>query len=78
MTKATGERLSLTEFAAAARRSTSGRSWMEELPPDVLEECKAGWRAGLRARPIVDWLKALGYKEATPGRVGWLEKHADE
>lgn len=77
-TKAPG-RLSLTEYAAKKKSRTNGRSWMEtNLPPEVLEECKAGWAAGLRATTILEWLKSLGYEEATSGRVGWLEKHADE
>lgn len=72
----TEDRVSLADFAKARGAQHGGTSWMETLPPDILEEAKAGWRAGLRLTPITEWLKSLGYEDATEGKVAWLRENA--
>lgn len=67
---------SLTDFAKTRGAKHTATPWMERLPGDILEECKAGWKAGLRATTIVEWLIEQGYEDASSGKVAWLATHA--
>jgi hypothetical protein len=64
----TGKSTSLTEYAKGHKRATKG-AWFDTLPADVQKQCIEGWRAGLRATTITEWLWAEGYEEATMSRV---------
>ena len=66
----TKPKLSLTEFAKANPPHRTGVPWMEaNLPADVLEQCREGWKAGLRSTTLERWLKSEGYAEATASRI---------
>lgn len=62
----------LATYAKSHAKHHGGKSWMESLPPDILEQCKEGWRNGLRATLIYEWLVAQGFEDASTSRVGWL------
>ena len=60
---------SLTEYAKARGTKGAKAPWMETLPPEVLAEVVAAWKEGIRGTPIVEWLKAKGFEDATNSRV---------
>ena len=65
-----GTKQSLAEFAKANPSRHSSTTWVEaNVPSELIEEMRDGWKAGLRATTIERWLKAEGY-EATTSRIG--------
>lgn len=68
----TGKTLDLAEFAKTRKRATS-IAWFDKLPEDVKQQCIEGWRQGLRATVICDWLVSVGHEDATPGKVAAIE-----
>lgn len=73
----TGKSTSLTEYAKQHKRATKG-AWFDSLPAEVQQQCIDGWRAGLRASVIAEWLKAEGYKEVTLSRIAVVGLRASE
>jgi len=73
----TGKSTSLAEYAKSHKRATKG-AWFDSLPADVQQECIDGWRAGMRASVITEWLRSKGYKEATHSRVAVVGLRASE
>ena len=71
-----GSSQSLSEYAQARGGHRKSVSWMEGLPPEVLEQARQGWRDGLRHTVIVEWLVSIGYPDATSGKVAWLAENA--
>lgn len=72
----TGKSTSLTEFAKGRKRASSG-AWFDTLPDEVKQQCIEGWKQGLRATVIAEWLKAEGY-DATSGRVAVIAERAKD
>ena len=71
---------SLTEFAKANPPRRRKGTWMEaNLPPEILEQCREGWKNGLRSTTLERWLKSEGYLEATSSRISsYFTNHAPE
>ena len=60
--------VSLADFA---NRPRGGRAWADDLPDDVFNQI---WDAlhstsGIGKVTVAKWLRALGYEDATQGRV---------
>lgn len=70
MTKDPGVRTSLVEYAKERDSRHRLKPWFEtDLPPEVQAEVIDAWKNGVRGTPIVEWLRDIGYPEATKGRI---------
>lgn len=58
--------VTLGEFAS--RRRSAGR-WVDSLPPEILDQIMAS-KAGPTI--VADWLKSIGYEDATPKKCETL------
>lgn len=68
--------LSLTEFAKGRPIHTTGRAFMDTLPPEIRDECIEGYQAGLAPIVITEWLKAQGYPCSKHAVGQWLRQYA--
>lgn len=74
--KATGNSQTLSDFAQTYQGRATRKAWFENLPQEVQDQLVAGWDKGLGGTVLLDWLKSIGYADATAGRVdGWLREH---
>ncbi len=60
--------VSLAEFASS-RRNASSKRWCDGLPAEIVDEIMAS-NAG--SKVVSDWLKTLGFDEATPAKCNAL------
>lgn len=68
---------SLAEYAKERGVQHGTGPWMDQLPDDVKRQCLDGWIAGMRGTVICEWLKTLGYEDATEAKVrNWCREHA--
>ena len=65
---ATNGAVSLAEFASS-RRNASSKRWSDGLPEEIVNEITA---SNVGAKLVSDWLKTLGFDEATPAKCNPL------
>jgi hypothetical protein len=68
---------SLEAYAKERGVAHGSEKWMDRLPEDLKQQCLEGWKAGIRGTVMCEWLKSIGYEDASEAKVrNWCRDHA--